>query len=106
MRRLRGIVQSQWTSSFIAISPQRLNSLLVFTSSHLGAPNLVRLGAIVLLTGFGRKNSFFISGNWAGDPVDVNSTPFRPFTSPLGHLHPKDMFFFLCLSVLFYLFLV
>ena len=36
---------------------------------------------------------FFISGNWAGDPCDVNSAPFPPFTNALGHLHPKGTSF-------------
>ena len=41
------------------------------------------------------KTEFFIiSGDWAGDPVDVNSAPFPPFTSPLGRLRPKGMYFF------------
>ena len=41
------------------------------------------------------KTEFFIiSGDWAVDPVDVNSVPFPPFTSPLGRLRPKGMYFF------------
>ena len=41
------------------------------------------------------KTEFFIiSGDWAGDPVDVNSAPFPPFTSPLGRLRPEGMYFF------------
>ena len=41
------------------------------------------------------KTKFFIiSGDWARDPVDVNSAPFPPFTSPLGCLRPKGMYFF------------
>ena len=42
------------------------------------------------------KTEFFIiSGDWAGDTVDVNSASFLRFTSPLGYLHPKGMYFFL-----------
>ena len=33
-----------------------------------------------------KKEFFFISGNWARDPYDVNITPFPPFTSALGRL--------------------
>ena len=41
------------------------------------------------------KTKFFIiSGDWAGDPVNVNSAPFPPFTSPLGRLRPEGMYFF------------
>ena len=41
------------------------------------------------------KTEFFIiSGNWAGDPIDVNSAPFPPFTSSLGRLCPEGMYFF------------
>ena len=41
------------------------------------------------------KTEFFIiSGDWAGDPIDVNSGPFLPFTSPLGRLRPEGMYFF------------
>ena len=47
------------------------------------------------------KTEFFIiSGDWAGDPVDVNSASFPPFTSPLGHLRPKGIYF----SLLFFIF--
>ena len=35
---------------------------------------------------------FFVLGNWAGDPIDVNRTPFPPFTSALGRLRPEGMF--------------
>ena len=52
------------------------------------------------------KELFFISRNWAGDPIDVNIAPFPPFTSALGHLCLEVMFFFLYLSVLYYLFLI
>ena len=39
------------------------------------------------------KTEFFIiSGNWAGDPVDVHRAPFTPFTSPIGRLRPEGMF--------------
>ena len=34
---------------------------------------------------------FIISGNWAGDPVDVSNSPFPLFTNPLGYLHPEGM---------------
>ena len=53
------------------------------------------------------KTKFFIiSGNWAGDPVDVSNAPFPPFTSPLGRLHPKDMSpFHFILHFIFYIFL-
>ena len=41
------------------------------------------------------KEFFFISGNWARDPYDVNITPFPPFTTALSRLRPKDMSFIL-----------
>ena len=53
-----------------------------------------------LIKGCGSSNRlwktefFIIYGNWAGDPVDVNSASFPPFTSPLGRLHPEGMYFF------------
>ena len=37
-----------------------------------------------------KKEFFVISGNWAGDPADVGSPPFPPFTNPLGRLRPDD----------------
>ena len=41
------------------------------------------------------KTEFFIiSRDWAGDPVDVNSAPFPPFTNPLSHLRPEGKYFF------------
>ena len=41
---------------------------------------------------FWKKEFFVISGNWAGDPANVGSPPFPPFTSSLGHLRPEGMF--------------
>ena len=43
-----------------------------------------------------KKEFFFISRNWVGDPIDVNNALMFPFTNVLGHLHPEGMFFFLC----------
>ena len=43
-----------------------------------------------------KNEFFFISGNWAGDPIDVNNAPFPPFTSALSCLCPEGMVFFLC----------
>ena len=41
------------------------------------------------------KTEFFIiSGDWAGDPIDVANAPFPPFTNPLGRLRPEGMFLF------------
>ena len=51
-----------------------------------------------------KKEFFFISRNWVGNPVDVNNVPFPPFTSAPGHLRPEGMSFFLSLC-LFYLIL-
>ena len=51
-----------------------------------------------------KKEFFFISRNWVGNPVDVNNIPFPPFTNALGHLRPEGMSFFLSLC-LFYLIL-
>lgn len=51
-----------------------------------------------------KKFFFFIFGNWARDPIDVNNAPFLPFTSVLGRLRPEGMSFFLSLC-LFYLIL-
>ena len=42
-----------------------------------------------------KKEFFYFSRNWVGDPVDVDSASFSPFTSLLGHLHPEGMSFFL-----------
>ena len=44
---------------------------------------------------FWKTEFFIIYGDWAGDPVDVNSAHFPPFTSPLGRLCPEGMYFFL-----------
>ena len=51
------------------------------------------------------KTEFFnISGNRAGDPVDVHSAPFQPFTNPIGRLRPEGMFSFQFISSFFFLF--
>ena len=52
------------------------------------------------------KTEFFIiSGDWAGDPLDVNSASFPPFTNPLGSLRLEGMYLFQKTSLsLFFLF--
>ena len=58
-----------------------------------------------------KKEFFFISGNWDGDPSDVNNAPFPSFTSALGCFHPEgtsfilyfvfSIYFFPCLTMSF-----
>ena len=52
------------------------------------------------------KEFFFIFGNWVGDPINVNDTPFPPFTSALGCLCLESMSFFLSFVYFISLFLV
>ena len=53
------------------------------------------------------KTKFFIiSGDWVGDPVDVNSAPFPPFTNPLGRLRPEGKYFFQKNSLFFFFLMV
>ena len=33
----------------------------------------------------------FVSGFWAGNPVDVGKDPFPPYTGDLGNLRPEGM---------------
>ena len=50
------------------------------------------------------KTEFFIiSGDWVGDPVDVNSAPFPHFTNPLGRLRPEGKYFLQKNSYFFFL---
>ena len=47
------------------------------------------------------KSEFiFVSGFWAGNPVDVGRDPFAPYFGDLGNLHPEgtSLPFFLYLS--------
>ena len=52
------------------------------------------------------KEFLFIFGNWVGDSIDVNNTPFPPFTSALGRLRLEGMSFFLSFVYFISLFLV
>ena len=50
------------------------------------------------------KTEFFIiSGDWAENPIDVNSAPFPLFTNPLGRLRPEGKYFFKKNSYSFFL---
>ena len=50
------------------------------------------------------KTEFFIiSGNWAGDPVDVHRALFSPFTNPIGRLRLEGMFSSQFISSFFFL---
>ena len=35
---------------------------------------------------------FFVSGFWAGHPIEVDRDPFPPYTEELGNLRPEGMF--------------
>ena len=35
---------------------------------------------------------FFVSGFWAGNPIEVGKDPFGPYTGELGNLHSEGMF--------------
>ena len=52
------------------------------------------------------KSKFiFVSGFWAGNPMDVGRDPFAPYSGDLGNLRPEGMslpfFFFLFYFILF-----
>ena len=34
---------------------------------------------------------FFVSGFWAGNPVEVGRDPFAPCIGEIGNLHPEGM---------------
>ena len=34
---------------------------------------------------------FFVSGFWAGRPIEVDNDPFPPYTGELGNLRPEGM---------------
>ena len=92
VRHWKGTVQLRWTSSFTVISPSEIKKSVGFYqfSSRGSYYSLIK----------GRSSSdrlwktkfFIISGDWVGDPVDVNSAPFPRFTSPF--------FFFILLLLL------
>ena len=44
---------------------------------------------------------FFVSGFWAGRPIEVDRDQFPPYTGELGNLHPEGM---LVLTLLFSLY--
>ena len=49
------------------------------------------------------KTEFFVSGFWAGRPIEVDKDPFPPYTGELGNLRPKGMFVSTLFSFHFYL---
>ena len=38
-----------------------------------------------------KTDFFFISGFWAGRPIEVDQDPFPPYTGELGNLRPEGM---------------
>lgn len=49
-----------------------------------------------------KTDFFFVSGFWAGNPVEVGRDPFPPYTGEMGHLRPEGILFFFCSSYLFF----
>ena len=47
---------------------------------------------------------FFVSGFWAGRPIEINQNPFPPYTGELGNLRPESML--IAITLLFIIFIL
>ena len=48
---------------------------------------------------------FFVSGFWAGNPVEVGKDPFPPYTSEIGNLFQKGILLFIARLTYFVIFI-
>ena len=94
-----GIVLSLWTSSFFCYKPSEINQSFGFYQFMARGKDCRLIKSLALSDRNWKTEFIFVSGFWAGNPVDVGRDPFAPYSGDLGNLCPEGtslpFFFFL-----------
>ena len=71
--------------------PSRISQSFGFYNFSAQGSDCRMIRSLPTSDGEWKKEFFFISGPWVGDPVEVGRDTFLPLVSDWGHLHPKGM---------------
>ena len=85
---MRGTVLLPWTSSSTVISPP-INQSLGFYQFTARGKDYRLIKSIVSSDRNWKTEFFFVSGFWAGRPLEVSQDPFPPYAGELENLRPK-----------------
>ena len=84
-------------------NPSEINQSLGFYQFIAKGKDYRLIKSIVSLDRNWKTEFFFVSGFWAGRPLEVSQDPFPPYTGKLGNLRPKGMLVFVILLYCNYL---
>ena len=71
--------------------PSEINQSLGFYQFTARGKDYRLIKSIVSSDRNWKMEFFFVSGFWAGHPLEVSQDPFPPYTRELGNLRPEDM---------------
>ena len=72
--------------------PSEINQSLSFYQFTARGKDYRLIKSLVTSDRNWKTKFFFVSGFWAGRPIEVDRDPFPPYTGELGNLRPEGMF--------------
>ena len=72
--------------------PSEINQSLVFYQFTARGKDYRLIKSLVTSDRNWKTEVFFVSGFWAGRPIEVDRDSFPPYTGELGNLRPEGMF--------------
>ena len=71
--------------------PSEINQFLGFYQFTAKGKDYRLIKSLVTSDRNWKTEFFFVSGFWAGHPIEVDKNPFPPYTGELGNLHHEGM---------------
>ena len=71
--------------------PSEINQFLGFYQFTVKGKDYRLIKSLVTSDRNWKTEFFFVSGFWAGHPIEVDKNPFPPYTGELGNLHHEGM---------------
>ena len=84
--------------------PFEINQLLGFYQFTARGKDCRLIKSLVTSDRNWKTKFFFVSGFWAGHPVEVDKDPFPPYTGELGNLRPEGMLIVVILLFIIFIF--
>ena len=72
--------------------PSKINQSLGFYQFTVRGKDYRLIKFLVTSDRNWKTEFFFVSGFWAGHPIEVDRDPFPPYTRELGNFRPEGMF--------------
>ena len=89
---------------FYCYKPSEINQSLGFYQFTARGKDYRLIKSIVSSNRNWKTEFFFVSGFWAGRPLEVSQDPFPPYTGELGNLRPEGML--IVVTLLFIVFIL